>query len=130
MSAHFYQIDVRIVDGLAERSCAMGGTAAALLDAGQEKYRRYEGHAWPFAIELRGKLADDAVGVLEVLAQEAAVLADGTGCRRPASLVRKWRRAVELVLALEFLGCFRAAADGRHECAIFLWHVSHHLAEP
>ena len=106
-------IDVRIVDGLAERSCAMGGTAAALLDAGQEKYRRYDGHAWPFAIELRGKLAEDAVGVLEVLAQEAAAIPDGTGCRRPATLVRKWRRAMELVLAFEFGESLRAAADGR-----------------
>ena len=43
-----------------------------LLDVGQEKYRRSEGHAWKFAVELRSKLAADALGDLEELAQGAA----------------------------------------------------------
>ena len=105
-------IDVRTVDGRAARAVAMGGTDDALRAANAEKERRYDGQAWPFAVESRGKIDDEALALLEFLAQEVALLsADGEGpC--PGTLVRKWRRGVELVMAFE-LGESLRAADGR-----------------
>ena len=81
--------------------------------ANAEKHRRYEGQAWPFAVELRGRLADEAQDLLEFLAQEVAMLsADGEG-QHPCTLVRKWRRGIELVMAFELGESLRASADGR-----------------
>ena len=65
------------------------------------------------AVEQRGKLAAEAQALLEVLAQDAAMLADGDHSSRPLSLVRRWRRAIELVLAFENGEVLRAVADGR-----------------
>ena len=104
---------IQCVDGLAARSQALGGTAGALLAATQEKHRRYGGSAWAFAVELRGKIALEGLELLEVLAQEAGQLADVGVGPRPATLIRKWRRAIELVLAFESGEALRAVAAGR-----------------
>ena len=102
-------VDVRTVDAQAARSIACGGAAAALDAAGREKHRRYDGRAWAFAVEQRGRLAPEAHELLQVFASEVALL---SACL-PSALVRRWRRAIALVLAFETGERLRSAFVGR-----------------
>ena len=78
-------VDVVICDARAARS---GTCAVAFADAERRKHARYGGAAWALAVELRGRLGDQAVSLLDLLAGEASLV---TGAR-PSTLTRQWRR--------------------------------------
>ena len=95
-------VDVRSVDARAPRYAS---AAAGFLEASQEKARRYGNAAWAFPVEHRGRLGGPALDVLWLCAQEAALV---TGMR-PATLLRKWRRGIALVVAFELAEVQRSA---------------------
>ena len=100
-------IDVRTVDGQNERGKAHG-VDKVIADAEQEKRARYDGAAVPFAIELRGRLGGAAAELLETLAGEASLVSGA----RTATLVRQWRRSLDIVIAFETGEAVRTAACG------------------
>ena len=87
-------IDVATCDG---RAASYADTDAAFGRAEREKHQRYAERAWAFGVEHRGKLNRFAVEVLENLAREAVLVRGG----RPATIVRKWRRQLQMVTAFE-----------------------------
>ena len=100
-----YLIDVATCDARAARS---GSCRTSFNLAEQDKFNRYKGSAWPFAVEHRGRLGERALDLLEILAGEAALLGGG----RPSTLVRKWRRQLQLVAAFELAEVMRAQLCG------------------
>ena len=103
-------IDVATCDGRASR-CT--DTEAAFRNAEREKHQRYQQKAWAFGVEHRGRLNRYAVEILEVLAREAVLLRGG----RPATLVRRWRRQLQLVTAFEVAEVMRCQLCGLEDAA-------------
>ena len=100
-----FLVDIATCDARAARS---GDCSTAFAQAEHEKTKRYDGSAWPLAIELRGRLGPMAADLLDLLAGEAAIL---TGAR-PTTLTRKWRRQLQLVTAFETAETMRGQLCG------------------
>ena len=96
-------VDVRSVDA---RALRYADANEAFLEVAREKQRRYGSAAWPFPVEVRGRLGEHAAEVLWLLAQEAAL----NSGQRPATLVWQWRRSLALVAAFEAADVQRSAA--------------------
>ena len=100
-----FLVDIATCDARAARS---GDCSTAFAQAEHDKTKRYDGSAWPLAIELRGKLGPMGADLLDLLAGEAAIL---TGAR-PTTLTRKWRRQLQLVTAFEMAETMRGQLCG------------------
>ena len=74
----------------------------------EKQHRRYQGQAWPFAVEHRGRLGGKALELLDILAREAAL----TSGMRPSTLARKWKRQLHLVTAFEVAEIMRGQLCG------------------